>query len=186
MGQKPPKWGFTRKKAIFSDFRQKWLFLRFFRDFSPVATGQKGVRNADFGENPQKRLKVPDPGSRGFPARGVLHQPLAAGPRGPAGGTPRNGVGGGVPWHTERRARARAARRVAVFSVVEVSFRLLLAICLTPQSLVLCLYLTGLGLLRPPRGGRAFPRKEEGGPLRPPSGLPPPPGTAGPRREGLM
>jgi len=43
---------------------------------------------------------TPSRGPRGLPApsRGVvLHQPLAAGPRGPAGGTPLEGVGGGVP-----------------------------------------------------------------------------------------
>jgi len=69
--------------AFFGHFWQKSLFLAIFGIFSPVATGLFWRILAKFGQILQKGLEIPDPGG---PRAGVLHQPLAPGPRGSRAG----------------------------------------------------------------------------------------------------
>jgi len=57
-GKKPPKWGFTGKKANFGQNSQKWLFFDVFPEKCPVATGLKMAKLAKNGQNLQKGLKV--------------------------------------------------------------------------------------------------------------------------------
>jgi len=80
--QNTPKWGIMAKNPDFRDFWLKWPFLAISRQNSPVATGLKVAENPIFGVFLQKRGKIP-----GFrdPRAGVLHQPLAPGPRGSRG-----------------------------------------------------------------------------------------------------
>jgi len=138
------------------------------------------------------------PRRRGFtstPRGGAPRFPGAAGegppgPRGPEGTPPQEEGQGEVPpplicrgGGGHRRGCPRVGRRLwcSRLRTPQRSSRTAPVWLDRPIPTGLSLYLTGLGLLRPPRGGRAFPRKEEGGPLRPPSGLPPPPGPPGNR-----
>jgi len=81
-----PKWGIMAKKAIFGPFCWKWPFLATFQENPPVATGAKTPILAKKGQNPGKGVKIPDSRDLAVAARGVLHQPLAPGPRGSGGG----------------------------------------------------------------------------------------------------
>jgi len=117
------------KNPVFGQFWRKWPFLAIFPKKAPVATGVKMPKKPKNGHFSQKDPKIPDPGG---PRAGVLHQPLAPGPRGSRGG----------------RKRGSEALR-------------------------------GQGWKKASRGGLP-------GPLRDPGSPGPPPGTAGPRREGLM
>jgi len=80
IGQKPPKWGFTHKKAKFGQNSQKWLFFDDFPENCPVATGLKLVKMAKIGQNPQNGLKVRFCGSREFPRGWFYINPSRRGP----------------------------------------------------------------------------------------------------------
>jgi len=142
----------------------------------PDLPGPRGPR-----EGPPGPLPSPWEGVRGV----VLHQPLAAGPRGPAGGTPLKGVGGGVPWVTRRRCGGGAARRVEVLVIaVEwgVSDSLLGGFGL-PVEVAPILYLDRLRGRPPPEGLTRSAGRRRGDPSDPLRGPTPRRNRGAPARE---
>jgi len=93
------------KKPVFGPFCRKWPFLATFSENSPVATGLKTPNLAKFGQNLEKGLEIPDSRDLETPARGVLHQPLAPGPRGSRRGWSGAPPGEGVPRVPEEPRR---------------------------------------------------------------------------------
>jgi len=167
------------KNPVFGQFWRKWPFLAIFPEKAPVATGVKMLKKPKNGHFSQKGSKIPDPGG---PRAGVLHQPLAPGPRGSRGGEKRGseappgpglekGLPGGLPGPSgtpdprdpRREPRGPAARGWCKTTPAAVSE--------TPD-----------GVWRAPRGlprGRGAPRDPDPGGLRDPGPRDPVPG---PRR----